>query len=171
MTKSSYTAIDARIGDDGCYMTKKRIIAHHSLNFLIVWGVLILLCTIIFAAVAYLQGQTLSQFELIASGGNMFKGYYTADLLRLEAAYCFFGGLILVGIHLYGFVWLYEQGKQWIIGALILASVSISVVWLGFMGSIGILEPISFVTLIGVTIFATSGFFSQKEKASGILDV
>lgn len=32
-----------RIGDDGCYMTKKRIIAHQSLNVVLVWGVVVLL--------------------------------------------------------------------------------------------------------------------------------
>lgn len=98
-----------RIGDDGCYMTKKRIIAHQSLNVVLVWGVVVLLATIVFASVAHLQGQTLSQFELIATGGNQYRGFYTADLLRCEAAFCFLGGLMMVGIHLHGFVWLYEK--------------------------------------------------------------
>lgn len=82
-----------RIGDDGCYMTKKRIIAHQSLNVVLVWGVVVLLATIVFASVAHLQGQTLSQFELIATGGNQYRGFYTADLLRCAAAFCFLGGI------------------------------------------------------------------------------
>lgn len=82
-----------RIGDDGCYMTKKRIIAHQSLNVVLVWGVVVLLATIVFASVAHLQGQTLSQFELIATGGNQYRGFLHCRSPALRGCILLLGGI------------------------------------------------------------------------------
>lgn len=86
-TEDINSLIVKRIGDDGRYMTKKRIRSHHCLNFFAAWGVVSLLLTLLFSSLAYLQGQALSPFELVATGGNMFKGFFVADLLRIEAAF------------------------------------------------------------------------------------
>ena len=86
-TEDINSFIVKRIGDDGRYMTKKRIRSHHCLNFFATWGVVSLLLTLLFSSLAYLQGQALSPFELVATGGNMFKGFFVADLLRIEAAF------------------------------------------------------------------------------------
>lgn len=103
---------EASVGDDGLYMTKKRIMMHHILNFALVWGIVLFLLTLLFAALAYFQGQTFIGWELIAYGGNTFNGYYTADLLRIEAALCFVLGILFVVIYQAGFMWLYERRNQ-----------------------------------------------------------
>lgn len=60
---------EASVGDDGLYMTKIRIMMHRILNFALVWGIVSFLLTLLFAALAYFQGQSFIGWELIAYGG------------------------------------------------------------------------------------------------------
>ena len=160
-----------RIGDDGNYMTKKRIRTHHCLNFFAGWGALSLILTLLFSALAYLQGQTFSQFELIASGGNMISGYYTADLLRIEAAFCFVSGVIFIVLHLSGFIWLYENGRRVLVTILCAVLGTLSVVWFAFLLSLGIVEPLSFIAFTTMLLFWIFSLQAQKERKEVDLSV
>ena len=170
-TEDIDSLIVKRIGDDGKYMTKKRIRSHHCLNFFAAWGVVSLLLTLLFSSLAYLQGQALSPFELVATGGNMFKGFFVADLLRIEAAFCFISGIIYVVLHLSGFMWLYENGRRILIVILSVVLVSVSFVWFLLLLSLGIIEPLSLVSIVAMLMFWSLSFQVQKEKREVDLSV
>lgn len=170
-TEDINSFIVKRIGDDGRYMTKKRIRSHHCLNFFAAWGVVSLLLTLLFSSLAYLQGQALSPFELVATGGNMFKGFFVGDLLRIEAAFCFISGIIYVVLHLSGFIWLYENGRRILIIILSVVLASVSFAWFLFLLSLGIIEPLSLVSIAAMLLFWSFSFQVQKEKREVDLSV
>lgn len=170
-TEDINSLIVKRIGDDGRYMTKKRIRSHHCLNFFCGMGCFSLLLTLLFSSLAYLQGQALSPFELVATGGNMFKGFFVADLLRIEAAFCFISGIIYVVLHLSGFIWLYENGRRILIIILSVVLASVSFVWFLFLLSLGIIELLSLVSIVAMLLFWSFSFQVQKEKREVDLSV
>ena len=149
------------IGDDGLYMTKKRIRLHQALNAILIWGIISLLATIAFASSAYFQGQTFDGFELVATGGNTFNGYYSADLLRLEAGFCFVSGILFVITYQAGFMWFYEKRSRYIYLFSAAAIVIIALVWEGFLLNIGAFDP---VALISITALCIIGILTKQVE-------
>lgn len=162
---------EMRVGDDGLFMTKTRIFMHRILNVALVWGVISLLSTLIFAALAYAQGQTFVSWELIAQGGNTYCGYYTADLLRIEAGVCFAIGVLLVVAHQAGFMWFYERRSMLVF---IIASVLIElivIVWQCFLLSIRLIDPLGLISFVIVAILLMSNYRVEKERKNTDLTV
>lgn len=141
------------VGDDGLYMTRTRISMHRLLNVIVVWGVLSILLTAAFAVFAYMQGQTYESLDLIAVGGNMHDGYSVAALLRIESAFCFVSGILLVVFHLTGFVWFYEHGGLKFIMISSVLIVAFTIGWNAFLLSIGLFDPVSLFDTALVVLF------------------
>ena len=81
------------------------------------------------------------------------------------------GGLMMVGIHLHGFVWLYEKNRGGIAIALAVILMAASVCWFAFLASIMVFDPVSFLTFFLVLIFLVSGVLAQKEKKESNIGV
>ena len=141
------------VGDDGYYMTETRASMHRLLNIILIWGIFSVLLTIAFAFAAYSQGQVYESLDLIAVGGNTYAGYSIANLLRIESAFCFVSGLLLIGFHFTGFVWFYEQGRLRFVTAVSVIVVVFALVWNGFLLSIGLLDPISCIDVALICVF------------------
>ena len=101
----------------------------------------------------------------------MFKGFFVADLLRIEAAFCFISGIIYVVLHLSGFIWLYENGRRILIIILSVVLASVSFAWFLFLLSLGIIEPLSLVSIAAMLLFWSFSFQVQKEKREVDLSV
>lgn len=155
---------EASVGDDGLYMTKKRIMMHRILNFALVWGTVSFLLTLLFAALAYFQGQTFIGWELIAYGGNTFNGYYTADLLRIEAALCFVLGILFVVIYQAGFMWLYERRNQKVFLIALFAAIIACVVWEIFLLTISAFDPIALLGILFSSCIILCNKRVEKER-------
>lgn len=157
------------VGDDGLYMTKRRIRLHRSLNVAVVWGIISFIGTLAFAAAAYFQGQTFNGLELIAYGGNTFKGYYTADLLRIEAGVCFISGILFVVLYQAGFTWFYEKRNK---PAYLVASIGIILVafiWEIFLLTIGVFDVLSLLSLVlTVVVFTFMSQVKQEQKTKNL---
>lgn len=146
--------VEMSVGDDGLYMTKKRIKLHYLLNGAMIWGVIAFIGTLAFASFAYFQGQTFHGLDLIAYGGNTFKGYYTADLLRIEAGVCFASGVLFIVLYQSGFMWFYEKRSKLGYYVASIAIVVVSLIWEYFVVSIGVFDPISLINLLlAIVIF------------------
>lgn len=159
------------VGDDGFYMTKTRASMHRLLNLVLVWGVVSLLLTIAFAVAAYSQGQIYESLELIAVGGNMYAGYPVANLLRIESAFCFVSGILLIGFHLTGFVWLYEQGRLRYVTTVSVLFVLFAIGWNGFLLSIGLFDPLSCLDVALIILFWMKRNAVQNELSANDLSV
>lgn len=155
---------EASVGDDGLYMTKKRIMMHRILNFALVWGIVSFLLTLLYAALAYLQGQSFIGWELIAYGGNTFNGYYTADLLRIEAALCFIIGILYVVIYQAGFMWLYERRSQKVFLIALFAAIIVCMIWEIFLLTIGTFDPIALLGILISSFIVVCNKRTEKER-------
>lgn len=162
---------EMRVGDDGLFMTKTRIFMHRILNIALVWGVISLLSTLLFAALAYAQGQTFISWELIAQGGNTYRGYYTADLLRIEAGICFTVGVLLVIAHQAGFMWFYERRSHAVFISTSVLIELIVIVWQCFLISIRLIDPIGLISFIIVAILLISNHRTETERKNTDLAV
>lgn len=157
-------AIELSVGDDGLYMTKRRVSMHRSLNFLLVWGLISLVSTLAFSIAAYLQGQTFASWELIADGGAMYNGFQTATLLRAEAGYCFASGILLIIMHFTGFIWFYERRRKRILVVVSAIIGTAALCWLSFLASIGIFGPLTFASLVSIALFWILAYRVEAER-------
>lgn len=164
-------AIEASVGDDGLYMTKRRATMHRCLNLLLVWGVISLVSTLAFSITAYLQGQTFASWELIADGGTIYNGFQTALLFRTEAGYCFVSGILFLVMHFAGFIWFYERRRKRIL-VVVSAIIGLAALcWLSFLVSIGVFGPLAFVNLAVIALFWILAYRVEAERRSVDLTV
>ena len=77
-----YAADGTRIGDDGLPMTKARTRLHNLYNACFIVMCVSFIGAAVCIGLSYFQGQRLSEWELIAYGGNQFNGLSIATLLR-----------------------------------------------------------------------------------------
>jgi len=153
---------NAPIGDDGRYMTPTRVRMHRWFNIVMVLAVLCIAAAIGFTMAAYFQGQTFEDLELIASGGTVFNGTSVASLMRIEAGYCFAGGILLVVTHLLGFVWFYEGGRE--LPPRVASGIAgvISIAWLAYVLNLGAFDVVSPIVLVAIAI---TWYFMHTVKA------
>lgn len=168
MTRGSFKGC---VGDDGLYMTRIRASMHRLLNIILIWGILSVLLTVAFAFAAYSQGQVYESLDLIAVGGNTYAGYSISNLLRIESAFCFVSGILLIAFHLTGFVWFYEQGRLRFVSAVSAIIVIFAIAWNGFLLSIGLLDPISCADVILLCTFWLKRKSVLKELQENNLSV
>lgn len=145
-----------RIGDDGLPMTRLRTRAHRLLNGFFIWGVVAALLCAGFTVLAAFQGQVLSDWELIATGGAYRNGFSVASLLRYEALFCLVVAVASVANHLYGFSWLYDgytlKPVRRITAGLGLACA----LWFSTAALlVGVFEPVSVLTVVLLAVFWT----------------
>ena len=161
------------VGDDGRYMTQARVRLHQLLNFVFVWGIVTIICTAGFATLAFMQGQTYvgDVMNLRATGGNMFAGHPVADLLRLEAGYCFVTGFLLLGVQHFAFTQLYERRGKMALLILMVAMAALSFVWIMYLANLGAAEPFSSVACIILAVLTLLMHKANGEAARSDLDV
>lgn len=161
------------VGDDGRYMTQARTRLHKFLNFVFVWGIITIVCTAGFATAAFLQGQTYvgDIMDLRATGGNTFAGQPVADLLRLEAGYCFVTGFLLMGVQHFGFTQLYERRGKMVLLILMVAIAALSFVWIMYLANLGAAEPFSIIACIILIVLCLLMRKVNAEAAANELDV
>lgn len=160
---------NAPIGDDGRYMTPKRVRMHRWFNAIMVLAVACIVAAVGFTIAAYFQGQTYEDLELIASGGTVFNGTSVASLMRIEAIFCFVGGVLLVATHLLGFVWFYERGGE--LPPRIASGIAaiLSVAWIAYLVNLGTFDIIALVVLVAVAL--TWAFMHQVSVEAHEFDL
>lgn len=106
-----YAADGTRIGDDGLPMTKARTRLHNLYNACFIVMCVSFIGAAVCIGLSYFQGQRLSEWELIAYGGNQFNGLSIATLLRIEALYLLFVTAISLFANMKGMAWLYDKAS------------------------------------------------------------
>lgn len=72
---------------------------------------------------------------------------------------------MMVGIHLHGFVWLYEKNRGGIAIALAVILMAASVCWFAFLASIMVFDPVSFLTFFfGFDLFGLRGVSAERKE-------
>lgn len=104
----AYDAEGNRIGDDGYPMTKARKHLHRLYDCYFIYMIVVFLVAIVCLTLAFFQGQQLTEWELVAYGGNMFHGMSVASLLRVEALYLLFMTAASLFANMKGMAWLYD---------------------------------------------------------------
>ncbi len=135
-----------RIGDDGLPMTKARLRLHHLYNFCFIYLIVTVIAAIAFIALAYFQGQQLSDWELVAYGGNQFNGLSVATIMRVEALFLLFCAIICLFANLKGMARLYDNAAYRPIHRILMVMCVVSVIYFaGFLAIVHIPDPASIV--------------------------
>ncbi len=103
-----YDENGTKIGDDGYPMTPVRKRMHTLFNICFFWGVIVLVWALFCCVFSYFQNQDYSFYELVATGGTQLNGWDLAFLLRMEALFGLFSGVLLFPLNLFGFRWFYD---------------------------------------------------------------
>lgn len=152
-----YDENGTKIGDDGYPMTPVRKRMHTVFNLCFFWGVIVLVWALFCCVFSYFQNQSYSFYELVATGGTQLNGWDLAFILRMEALFGLFSGVLLFPLNLFGFHWFYdgEPSKKIKIILLILGVAS-----LAFLGAsvamVGMPSPISLGNILLVAACAHS---------------
>lgn len=138
-----------RLGDDGLPMTRCRTRMHRLLNGFFLWGVVVALLCVGLTVLAAFQGQIVSNWELVASGGRQLNGYSAASLMRYEALFCLAVAVACVACNLYWFTWLYD-GYTARPARRLAAGLGLGcALWCVLaVLSVGVVEPVSLATLL-----------------------
>lgn len=145
----AYDAQDRLIGDDGYLMTPARTRLHHLCNAFFFLMVVAFLAAVGCIALSYFQGQQLTEWELVAYGGNEFHGLSVATMLRVEAFYLLFVTATCLFANMKGMGWLYdglEARPVRIVGGLM--GVVSAVYFIVAVAVAGIPEPVSLIVAV-----------------------
>ncbi len=135
-----------RIGDDGYVMTRARSRLHQLCN-----GYFFLMCGAFLVAVAcvmlsFFQGQQLTEWELVAYGGNEFRGMSVATMLRIEALFLLFLTATALLANMKGMAWLYDGAPFATVRKVMVISGVVSVAYFVVMlALVQVPEPFSLV--------------------------
>ena len=144
-----YDENGVRIGDDGLPMTKARQRLHSLYNFCFIYLVVTFIAAVAFIAGAYFQGQEITDWELVAQGGNQFNGLPVATIMRIEALFLLFCGIVCLLANLKGMARLYDDAPyRPIHRILIVMSVVSPLYFIGFLLIVRIPDPASLIMAV-----------------------
>ncbi len=144
-----YAEDGTKIGDDGYLMTSARNRLHQTYNAVFVWMVVTFLAAAICIIQSFFQNQTITDWELIWVGGNMFNGFTVASLLRIEALYLLFLTALCLFTNMKGMAWLYDGApKKPVQVTFLLMLIPSAVYFLASLLLVGIPEPASVISMI-----------------------
>ena len=145
MTKQ-YDENGVRIGDDGLPMTKARLRLHHLYNFCFIYLIVTVVVAIGLIAGAYFQGQELTDWELVAVGGNQFNGLSVATIMRVEALFLLFCAIVCLLANMKGMAWLYDNAPYRSIYRITLVICVVSIIYfISFLLIVRIPDPASLI--------------------------
>jgi hypothetical protein len=151
-----------RIGDDGLPMTKARLRLHHLFNFCFIYMIVTVLVAIGFIAGAYFQGQELTDWELVAVGGNQFNGLPVATIMRVEALLLLFCAVICLFANMKGMARLYDNAPYRSIHRILMVMSTVSLIYfLCFTFVVSIPDPASLI--MGITGLLGLRFLNDVE--------
>lgn len=158
-----------RIGDDGFVMTRARARLHHMYNACFITMIASFLLGVGCIVLAYFQGQQLSEWELIAYGGNQFRGWSVASMLRVEALYLLFVTAACMFANIKGMAWLYDEAplKPARVVAMVLGIISAGYFVVAFC-LVGVPEPVSLVVVIMALLMRK--FIADVAQEKGTLE-
>ena len=164
----SYDKDGNRIGDDGYVMTKARMRLHHLYNGCFILMVVSFLAAVILIALSYFQGQQLSEWELVAYGGNQFNGWSVANMFRVEALYLLFVTAICLFANIKGMGWMYDGAPLKPVRVTMFVMGIVSVVYFVVaIFTVGIPEPVSLV--VAAIAVLMGKFISDVDNEKGLL--
>lgn len=103
-----YAADGQRIGDDGYLMTPARKRLHTLYNAFF----FLMIAAFVGAAAcmisSYFQNQTITEWELVWVGGNLYNGFSIGTLLRIEALLLLYLTIIFLFSNQKGMAWMYD---------------------------------------------------------------
>lgn len=143
-----YDAEGNRIGDDGYIMTKARNRLHQLCNGYFILMIVSFLSAVAMIVAAFFQGQQLTEWELVAYGGNQFNGMSIASLLRIEALFLLFITAASLFANMKGMAWLYDGAAKKPVTVVMLVMAIPSVVFTAVAAIVvGVPEPFSLVVI------------------------
>lgn len=151
-----YAEDGTKIGDDGYLMTPARKRLHYTYNAVFVWMVVSFVAAAICIIQSFFQNQTITDWELVWVGGNMFKGFTVAGLLRIEALFLLYLTALSLFTNMKGMAWMYDGASKKPVQVTFLLMLVPSVIYLAVsIFAVGIPEPASIITIIlAMLIFA-----------------
>lgn len=144
-----YAEDGTKIGDDGFLMTPARNRLHQTYNAVFVWMVVTFLAAAVCIIQSFFQNQTITDWELVWVGGNMFNGFTVAGLLRIEALYLLFLTALCLFTNMKGMAWLYDGGPKKPVQVTFLLMLIPSIVYFAVsLFVVGIPEPASAISIV-----------------------
>lgn len=138
-----------RIGDDGLPMTKARLRLHHLYDFCFIYMIIAAIGAVACIALSFFQGQEMTGWDLIATGGNQFNGYSAATLLRFEALYLLCSGVLSLLANVKGMSRMYDDTPLGPARALLLSLlIGSAIYFVAVLVFVGIPEPASLVMTV-----------------------
>lgn len=144
-----YDESGTRIGDDGFPMTKARSRLHYLYDGYFFLMIISFLAAVGMIAAAFFQGQQLTEWELVAYGGNQFGNFSVATLLRVEALFLLFLTAGCLYANMKGMAWLYDKAS-WkpVRNSMYVLGIISGLYFLGFTFIVGIPDPFSLISII-----------------------
>lgn len=144
-----YDENGTRIGDDGFPMTKARSRLHYLYDGYFFLMIVSFLAAVGMIASAFFQGQQLTEWELVAYGGNQFGDFSVATLLRIEALFLLFLTAGCLYANMKGMAWLYDKAS-WkpVRNSMYVLGIISGLYFLGFTFIVGIPDPFSLISII-----------------------
>lgn len=144
-----YDENGTRIGDDGFPMTKARNRLHYLYDGYFFLMVISFLVAVGMIAGAFFQGQQLTEWELVAYGGNQFGNFSVATLLRVEALFLLFLTAGSLYANMKGMAWLYDKAP-WkpVRNSMYVIGIVSGLYFLGFAFIVGIPDPFSLISVV-----------------------
>ncbi len=144
-----YAEDGTKIGDDGYLMTPARNRLHQTYNVVFVWMVVTFFAAAVCIVQSFFQNQTITDWELVWIGGNMFNGFTVASLLRVEALFLLFLTALCLFTNMKGMAWMYDGGdKRPVQIAFLLLLVPSAIYFVAMLILVGIPEPASVISMI-----------------------
>lgn len=156
-----------RIGDDGFPMTKARKRLHYLYDGYFFLMIISFLVAVGMIASAFFQGQQLTEWELVAYGGNQFGNFSVATLLRVEALFLLFLTAGSLYANMKGMAWLYDKAP-WnpVRNSMFVLGIVSALYFLGFAFIVGIPDPFSLISLIMAVLMYKFTNDVEEERPS-----
>ena len=163
-----YTEDGTRIGDDGYPMTAARWHLHHLCNAMFYLMCLCFLAAAICMINSYFQNQTITDWDLVWIGGNMFNGLSVGTLLRVESLFLLYMTIVFLFTNQRTMAWMYDgDSKRPVMRWFKLMLIPSVLYFIGFLIIVGIPDPAS---LIGIVVGSLLyKFLGEVEAEKGTL--
>ena len=138
-----------KIGDDGYPMTPARNRLHQTYNLVFIWMIVTFVAAAICIINSFFQNQTITDWELVWIGGNMFNGLPVANLFRFEALFLLYLCALSLFTNQKGTAWLYDGAPKKPVQVTFLLMLIPSVIYLALaVILVGLPEPASIISII-----------------------
>lgn len=145
----NYADDGTRIGDDGLYMTKARKKLHRTYDLIIIWMAVTFFAAAGCIIASFFQNQTITEWELIWIGGNMFNGLPVANILRIEALFMLYVCAVSLFTNQKGMAWMYDhRPKKPAMITCMLLLIPSAIYFVGFFFIVGLPEPVSAISIV-----------------------